>query len=114
MSSYTDVIGQGAEGDMGSHASRTFRIGAVVLALWGLSCIPSRAEETNTPALAVAIKDVPATAEQGLASAAKSGRTISANFAMDSDEASLSVYVERPDGFREVLINPNSGNAAAR
>jgi hypothetical protein len=97
---------------MGSHASRAFRLGAVVLALWGLPCIQSRAEETNTPTLAAAIKEVPATVEQGLASAAKGGRPISAKFEMDGDEAALSVYVERTDGFREVLINPNSGNAA--
>jgi hypothetical protein len=97
---------------MGSHAGRAFRLGAVVLALGGISCIQSRAEETNTPAFAAAVKEVPATVEQGLVSAAKSGRPISAKFEMDGDEAELSVYVQRTDGFREVLINPNSGNAA--
>jgi hypothetical protein len=97
---------------MGSRAIRAFRLGAAILTLWCLSCIQPRAEETNTPALAAAMKDIPATVEQGLASAAKGGRPISAKFEMDGDEAALSVYLERSDGFREVLINPRSGNAA--
>jgi hypothetical protein len=97
---------------VGSHAIRAFRLGAVILALWGMSCTQPRAEETNTPALAAAMKEVTATVEQGLASAAKSGRPISAKFEMDGDEAQLSVYVERSDGFREIIINPRSGGAA--
>ena len=96
---------------MGSHATRGFGLGAATVALLAISCIQSRAEEKNTPALAAAIKEVPATVEQGLMSAAKSGRPISAKFEMDGDEAQLSVYVERNDGFREITINPHSGSA---
>jgi hypothetical protein len=55
---------------------------------------------------------VPATMEQGLASAARSGRPISAKFEMDDGEVAFSIYVERSDGFRELLMNPRSGAAA--
>jgi hypothetical protein len=83
-----------------------------VLAIWGFACIQTRAEEQDMAALAAGMKDVPATMEQGLASAAKSGRPVSAKFEMDDGEVAFSIYVERSDGFRELLMNPRSGAAA--
>ena len=95
--------------------SRTFRALRLVVALvglWALGCVPSGAEEQETPAFAAAIREVPATVEQGLTAAARAGRPISAKFEMDGDEAELTVYVARPDGFREITINPRNGSAA--
>jgi hypothetical protein len=87
-------------------------LGVTVLAIWVLACIQTHAEEQDMAALAVGMKEVPATMEQGLASAAKSGRPISAKFEMDDSEVAFSIYVERSDGFRELLMNPRSGAAA--
>jgi hypothetical protein len=87
-------------------------LGVAVLAIWVLACIQTHAEEQDMAALAAGMKDVPATMEQGLASAAKSGRPISAKFEMDDGEVAFSIYVERSDGFRELLMNPRSGAAA--
>jgi hypothetical protein len=87
-------------------------LGVTVLAVWGLACIQTRAEEKDMAALAAGMKDVPATMEQGLVSAAKSGRPISAKFEMDDGEVAFSIYVERSDGFREIVMNPRSGIAA--
>jgi hypothetical protein len=59
-------------------------------------------------------KDAPATMEQGLTSAGKSGRRISAKFEMDDGDVLFSIYVERSDDFREVLINPHPAPRWAR
>jgi hypothetical protein len=88
------------------------RLGVAMVGLWALGCVPSGAAEKETPAFAAAIKEVSATVEQGLTSATRSGRPISAKFEMDGDEAELTVYVARPDGFREITINPRTGSAA--
>jgi hypothetical protein len=88
------------------------RLGVAMVGLWALGCVPSGAEEKETPAFAAAIREIPATVQQGLTSAARGGRPISAKFEMDGDEAELTVYVARPDGFREITINPRSGGAA--
>jgi hypothetical protein len=82
-----------------------------MVCLWALGCVPSGAEEKETPAFAAAIREVSATVQQGLTSATRSGQPISAEFEMDGDEAELTVYVARPDGFREITINPRSGGA---
>jgi hypothetical protein len=99
------------ETNMSQHTFRAFLFGAVVIALWGLASIQPRAEEKDTAALAAGMKEVQATVEQGLASAGKSGRPISAKFELDDGEVQLSVYVENSMGFREVLANPHTGIA---
>jgi hypothetical protein len=88
------------------------RLGVAMVCLWALGCVPSDAAEKETPAFAAAIREVPATVQQGLTSATRSGRPISAKFEMDGDEAELTVYVARPGGFREITINPRTGGAA--
>jgi hypothetical protein len=90
----------------------SFRLAVVIAAVWSLACIQPRAQEKDATALAAGMKDVLATMEQGLTSASKSGRPISAKFEMDDGEVAFSIYVERSDGFREIVINPQSGNAA--
>jgi hypothetical protein len=87
-------------------------LAVAILGLWALGCVDSDAEQQETPAFAAAIREVPATLQQGLVSASRSGRPISAKFEMDGDEAELTVYVARPDGFREITINPRTGAAA--
>jgi hypothetical protein len=97
---------------MRSRAVWAFRLVVAMVGLWALAFVPCRAEEQETPAFAAAIKEVVATVEQGLQSATRSGRPISAKFEMDGDEAELTVYVARPDGFREITINVRTGGAA--
>ena len=94
---------------MRSRAAWAFRLAVAMVGLWVLASVPCRAEEQETPALAAAIREIAATVEQGLQFAVRSGRPISAKFEMDGDDASLSVYVSRPDGFREVVMNPVNG-----
>jgi hypothetical protein len=89
----------------------SLRLAAAIVAVWALACIQPRAQEKDAAALAAGMKDVQATMEQGLASASKSGRPISAKFEMDDGEVAFSIYVERSDGFREILMNPQTGNA---
>ena len=96
---------------MPQHTFRAFLFGAVVVAVWGLACIQPRAEEKDMAALAAGMKDVQATLEQGLASAGRSGRPISAKFEIDDGDVQLSIYVENAMGPREVLANVQTGIA---
>ena len=97
---------------MQSRTSGASRLGVAMICLWALGCVPAGAVENETPAFAAAIREVSATVQQGLTSATRGGQPISAKFEMDGDEAELTVYVARPDGFREITINPQSGSAA--
>jgi len=92
--------------------SRTFgalRLVVALVGLWALGCVPSGAEEQETPAFAAAIREVPATVEQGLTAAARAGRPISAKFEMDGDEAELTAV----DGARTLHVDgrPAFGSA---
>jgi hypothetical protein len=97
---------------MRSCALRALLPGAAVLAIWGLACGQPRAEEKDMAVLAAGMREMQATVEQALASAAKAGRPISAKFELDDGEVELSIYVENSMGFREVLANPHTGAAA--
>jgi len=63
---------------MSSCTLRAFLLGAAILAIGFVACAQSRAQEKNTPALAAAMKDARTTMEQGLGTADKTGRPISA------------------------------------
>lgn len=98
---------------MSAFTFRAFRSGAAILAIWCAVCVQSRAEEKNTPALAAAMKDARATLEQGLGTAGQTGRPISAKFEVEDGKLQLSIYVDASDGFKEVLIDPQSGASAS-
>jgi hypothetical protein len=97
------------EDNMSSYTLRAFLSGAAILAIGCVACAQSSAEEKNTPALAAAMKDARTTLEQGLGTADKTGRPISAKFEVEDGKLQLSIYVVGGDGFREVLLDPLSG-----
>lgn len=92
---------------------RAIRLGAAILAIWCTIYVQSRAEEKNTPALAGAMKDARTTLEQGLGTAGQTGRPISAKFEVEDGKLQLSIYVDGSDGFKEILIDPQSGARAS-
>src|ERR1700722_5062031 len=94
---------------MSSCTLRAFLLGAAILAIGFVACAQSRAQEKNTPALAAAMKDARTTMEQGLGTADKTGRPISAKFEVEDGQLQLSIYVVGGDGLREVLLDPQSG-----
>ena len=94
---------------MSSYTLRAFLSGAAILAIGCVACAQSGGEEKNTPALAAAMKDARTTLEQGLGTADKTGRPISAKFEVEDGKLQLSIYVVGGDGFREVLLDPLSG-----
>jgi hypothetical protein len=98
---------------MPSQVSRGLQLGAAALALWCIAWTQPRAGETDTAALAVAMKGAGATLEQGLVSAAKSGRPISAKFEVDNGKLQLSAYVQSAGEFDEIKLNPESGASMA-
>jgi hypothetical protein len=94
---------------MPSYIVRASQLTAAILLIGCLASIQSRAEEKNTSALAAAMKDAQTTLEQGLGTAGKTGRPISAKFEVEDGKLQLSIYVVGGDGFREILLDPLSG-----
>jgi hypothetical protein len=99
------------ENDVTTQLFRGFTFGASVLSVCCIAWTQPRAEEKDTAALAVAVKETHVTLEQGLVSAAKNGRPISAKFEIEDSKIQLSAYVQGAGGFKEIVLDPKSGKS---
>ena len=84
-------------------------LGAVAIRLSALVLARAHAEDTDPTALAAALKSVPTTLEQGLRSAEKFGKPISAKFEIEDGKLRLSVCTIQNGGYDEVIVGPGTG-----
>ena len=76
-----------------------------------LSAQIARAEghaEMERSELAKAVGAANVSLERGMSASAREGKPLSAKFELDDSRLQLSVYVERHDRFREVIVDPQS------
>ena len=67
------------------------------------------AEDTDTAALARALKDTTVTLQDGLKASEREGKPLSGKFEIEHDALQLSVYTLKGNDFIEVVADPRSG-----
>jgi hypothetical protein len=94
--------------------SKAVRLVSMIAAagLWCAAATPGWAEGGDTAALAVALKDAPATLQGGLKASEREGTPISAKFEIEHGKLQLSVYTLKGDAFTEVVADPKTGAIA--
>src|SRR6267154_2119590 len=70
------------------------------------------AEDTDTAALARALKDTMVTLQDGLKASEREGKPLSGKFEIEHDALQLSVYTLKGDDFIEVVADPKTGTIA--
>ena len=94
--------------------SIAFRL-TLFLAAVGLVSTPLAvvwAEDTDTAALARALKDTTVTLQDGLKASEREGKPLSGKFEIEHDALQLSVYTLKGDDFIEVVADPKTGAIA--
>src|SRR6266436_6272749 len=94
--------------------SMAFRL-TLFLAAFGLFGTPLAvvwAEDTDTAALARALKDTMVTLQDGLKASEREGKPLSGKFEIEHDALQLSVYTLKGDDFIEVVADPKTGGIA--
>src|SRR5260370_26958023 len=94
--------------------SIAFRL-TVFLAAFGLFSTPlavAWAEDTDTAALARALKDPTVTLQDGLKASEREGKPLSGKFEIEHDALQLSVYTLKGNDFIEVVADPKTGAIA--
>ena len=94
--------------------SMAFRL-TLFLAAFGLFGTPLAvvwAEDTDTAALARALKDTMVTLQDGLKASEREGKPLSGKFEIEHDALQLSVYTLKGDDFIEVVADPKTGAIA--
>jgi lipopolysaccharide export LptBFGC system permease protein LptF len=79
------------------------------IAFWSALLVSARAEESDSAALAAAMKDATATLQGGIRASESEGTTISAKFEIEDGKLRLSVYTMKGDSFMEVVADPKTG-----
>jgi hypothetical protein len=70
------------------------------------------AEDTDTVALARALKDTTVTLQDGLKASEREGKPLSGRFEIEHDALQLSVYTLKGNDFIEVVADPKTGGIA--
>jgi hypothetical protein len=94
--------------------SIAFRL-TLFLAAVGLVSTPLAvvwAEDTDTAALARALKDTTVTLQDGLKASEREGKPLSGKFEIEHDALQLSVYTLKGNDFIEVVADPKTGGIA--
>jgi hypothetical protein len=91
--------------------SRAVRLLSLVAALsfWSVAATLARAEESDSAALAAAMKNVSATLQWGLKASEAQGIPISAKFETEDGKLQLSIYTMKGNDFMEVVADPQTG-----
>ena len=76
---------------------------------WSVVGTTARAEESNTAALAVAMKNATATLQRGLTISKAQGTPISAKFEIDNGKLQLKIYTMKGYDLKEVVADPKTG-----
>jgi len=79
------------------------------IAFWSALLVSARAEESDSAALAAAMKDATATLQGGIKASESEGTAISAKFEIEDGKLQLSVYTMKGDSFMEVVADPKTG-----
>jgi hypothetical protein len=82
------------------------------LSFWSVAATLARAEESDSAALAAAMKNVPATLQGGLKASEARGIPISAKFEIEDGKLQLSIYTMKGNDFMEVVADPQTGAIA--
>jgi hypothetical protein len=91
--------------------SRAVRLLSLVAALsfWSVAATLARAEESDSAALAAAMKNVSATLQGGLKASEAQGTPISAKFEIEDGTLQLSIYTMKGNDLMEVVADPQTG-----
>jgi hypothetical protein len=94
--------------------SRAVRLLSLVAALsfWSVAATLARAEESDSAALAAAMKNVSATLQGGLKASEAQGVPISAKFEIEDGKLQLSIYTMKGNDVMEVVADPQTGAMA--
>ena len=94
--------------------SRAVRLVSLIAAIsfWSTIGATSRAEESDTAALAAALKTAKATLQGGLRASKAQGTPISAKFEIEDGKLQLSIYTMKGNDFMEVVADPKTGAIA--
>ena len=94
--------------------SRAVRLLSVVAAIsfWSGAATLARAEESDSAALAAAMKSATATLQGGLRVSEAQGTPISAKFEIENGKLQLSIYTMKGSDFMEVVADPKTGAIA--
>ena len=76
---------------------------------WSVVRTTARAEESNTAALVVAMKDATATLQRGLTISKAQGTPISAKFEIENGKLQLKIYTMKGYDLKEVVADPKTG-----
>ena len=79
------------------------------ITFWSALFVSARAEESDSAALAAAMKDATATLQVGIKASESEGTPISAKFEIEDGKLQLSVYTMEDDSFMEVVADPKTG-----
>jgi hypothetical protein len=82
------------------------------IGLWGAVGTTAQSEESNSAALAAAMKNATATLQGGLKASEPQGTPISAKFEIEDGKLQLSIYTMKGNDFMEVVADPNTGAIA--
>jgi hypothetical protein len=82
------------------------------IGFWSVAATPARAEESDSAALAAAVKSAKATLQGGLKASEAQGTPISAKFEGEDGKLQLSIYAMKGNDFMEVVADPNTGAIA--
>ena len=93
---------------MKSTAVRSLSLVAAI-SFWSAAATFARAEESDSAALAAAMKNVSATLQGGLKASEAQGVPISAKFEIEDGKLQLSIYTMKGNDFMEVVADPKTG-----
>jgi hypothetical protein len=94
--------------------SRAVRLASLIAAIsfWSTIGAATRAEESDTAALAAALKTAKVTLQGGLRASKAQGTPISAKFEIEDGKLQLSIYTVKGNDFMEVIADPKTGAIA--
>ena len=94
--------------------SRAVRLMSLIAAIsfWSAIGATARAEESDTAALAAALKTAKATLRGGLRASKAHGTPISAKFEIEDGKLQLSIYTMKGNDFIKVITHPKTGAIA--
>ena len=82
------------------------------IGFWSAVGATARAEESDSAALAAAMKSATATLQGGLKASEAQGTPISAKFEIEGGKLQLSIYTMKGNDFTEVVADPTTGAIA--
>ena len=94
--------------------SRAVQLGLFLAAIgfWSAVGATARAEESDSAALAAAMKSTSATLQGGLKASEAQGTPISAKFEIEDGKLQLSIYTMKGSDFMEIVADPTTGAIA--